>query len=126
MSRSDADRYCVPVIHCKLLIIGLAGTTSSGLIRLSCVDCESNFPVPQTLRSAISEGDVHARTSPSDVTIEDDARDISIIESSALLISLRPGNVKARTTRSPDSVMRAWPVAPLTSTREEMAAEWTR
>lgn len=83
----------MPEIHCRLEIVGLGGISAwtlkilsaeRGLQSVSCVLVQEQIsstynssPVPQTFKTAISEGPTHPKTSPVGVMIASDNRFIS-------------------------------------------------
>lgn len=93
-----------------LEMVGRGGSKAAGLMSLSCsLRLSLPLPVPQTGMMTSSEGPAQPTTSPVDATIVLVVRVGSSIGREALLISFRPGRLKARAVRSPNVATTAKP-----------------
>ena len=99
--------YCVPDIHCKLLMVGRGGVVSSGLIITSLLS--RPLSIPQTGTTTISDGPAQPTTSPVLATMLLVRRLESNMPNGALLISFRPGKLNALTVLSPNVATKAKP-----------------
>lgn len=122
---SAGPTNCVPAIHCRLLIVGRAGTPTSALYSRSC-DFGSGWPVPHTFITPISDGPVHATISPAEVTRASLSRAVSnVFDTFARPISFRPGMENARAVPSPKSPTRQVRL-PITASSRRTTAEERR